>query len=195
MQSIAQVCRSVWWSYAAAGAIALVAAAIVALQVVSAPFGTGAWQLAGGLLIVVAVFRAPGGIRQAAPLFGAGAAGVVLGVAGILIPALDPRVSLVAIGIWSLVAGASYLAVARVIRAFRVPDGGLYNLAWASIGVGIVASTAAAFGLGGSVLAPPAALAVTGVVTIAAALRLRDVADEAPAVLSHRAQRRAERRR
>jgi hypothetical protein len=184
------MCRSVWWAFAAAGSIALVAAVAAALQPVSAPAFTGAWQLAAGVLLLLASVRSPGGIPKAMPFFGTAAAGVVLGIVGVLLPAPDSQIGLVAIGIWSLLAGAGYLAISRIARAFRVRDGGLMVIAWAGVATGIAVSTMAVFKLGSSTLAVPAALAITGAVTIAAATRLRELPDEAPPILSNRELRR-----
>lgn len=193
MPPIAQMCRSVWWAFAAAGAVALVAAALVAPGLVTAPLGAGAWQALAGAFLLVAAFRAPGGVTSAVPFLGVAGTGVVLGGAGLLVPALDLRISLIAIGIWGVVAGASYLAIARIARALHVPDGGLYRVAWLGIAVGVAASTLPAFGLGASTLVPAVALAVTGAIAIAASLRLRVLPDEAPPALSHREARRRER--
>jgi hypothetical protein len=49
MQPYARMCRSIWWAFAASGAIALVAAGAAAVQVAPAPFLAGVWQLASGL--------------------------------------------------------------------------------------------------------------------------------------------------
>jgi hypothetical protein len=116
-----------------------------------------------------------------------------MGMAVALLPSDDPRVSLSIIGIWVLVTGAGYLAIARIARAFRVPDGGLYLVSWAAIGAGVVISTLPVFGFGNAALAPAAALAAAGAVTIAAATRMRILPDEAPPVLSNREARRRER--
>jgi len=200
MQPYARLCRSVWWAFAATAAIALVAAAAAALQVAPAPFIVGVWQLAGSLLLLVALLRAPGGIRRSTgglmrslPFLGAAVGGILLGLFGVLLPSSDPRISLLAIGIWDVLAGAGYLAISSLARGFRVPDGGLYLIAWAGIAVGIGVSTLPAWGLGNSALVPAAALAATGAVTLAAALRLRVIPFEAPPVVSKREARRRER--
>jgi hypothetical protein len=193
MPPIAQMCRSVWWAFAAGGAAALVAAALVAAALVGPPLGAAAWQTLAGVLILVAAFRAPGGLGRAIPFLGAAGAGVVLGGAGLIVPTFDPRISLIGIGIWGVVAGAGYLAVARFARAFRVPDGGLFTVAWLGLAVGIAVSTLPAFGLGASTLAPAGALAATGAISIMASLRLRILPDEAPPALSHRETRRRDR--
>jgi len=193
MPPIAQMSRSVWWAFAAAGAAALVAAALVAPGVVTPSLGAAAWQTLAGVLLFVAVFRAPGGVVRAVPFLGAAGAGVVLGGAGLLAPALDPRISLIAIGIWGVVAGAGYLTVARFARAFHVPDGGLFTVAWLGLAVGIAVSTLPAFGLGASAFAPAGALAATGAISILAAVRLRVLPDEAPPTLSRREARRQQR--
>ena len=192
MQSIAIMCRSVWWAFAAAGVLALVAAAVAALQIVPAPLVTGTWQFASGIVLLVAAVRVPGGIRQAIPILGAAVAGVLLGIAVALLPSDDPRVSLSIIGIWTLVTGAGYLAIARIARALRIPDGGLYAIAWAAIAIGVVVSTLPVFGLGNAALAPAASLCMVGAVTIAAATRMRVLPDETPPVLSNREARRRE---
>lgn len=192
MPPIAQMCRSVWWAFAAAGAAALVAAALVAPGLVTAPLGAAAWQTLAGALLLVAASRAPGGVVRALPFLGAAGAGVVLGGAGLLLPTFDPRISLIGIGIWGVVAGAGYLAVARFARAFRIPDGGLFTVAWLGLAVGICVSTLPAFGLGASSLAPAGALAATGAISLLASVRLRVLPDEAPPVLSHREARRRE---
>jgi uncharacterized membrane protein HdeD (DUF308 family) len=193
MQSIARMSRSVWWAFAAAGVIAFAAAAVAALQLAPAPIVTGVWQLASGIVLLVAARRVPGGFRQAIPILGAAVAGVLLGVAVALLPTDDPRVSLSIIGIWVLVTGAGYLAIANIVRALRIPDGGLYAIAWVAIGIGIVVSTVPAFGFGNAALVPAVALALAGAVTIAAATRMRILPDEAPPVLSNREERRRER--
>lgn len=193
MPPIPPMCRSVWWAFGLAGAIALVAAAAAALQVASAPLIVGVWQLAAGTLLLIALVRAPIGIAQAMPFIGVAVGGVVLGAVGILLPSLDPRISLIAIGIWAVLAGAGFLAVARLAAAQHVVDVSLLRMAWAAIATGVVVSTFPAFGLGNSPLAPAAALAITGAVTIAASLRLRVMPDEAPAEVSKREARRRER--
>jgi hypothetical protein len=190
---IPPMCRSVWWAFALAGVFALVAAAATALQVAPAPLLVGAWQLAAGTLLVVALVRAPAGIAQAMPFIGVAAGGVVLGAVGILLPSLDPRISLIAIGLWAVLAGAGLLAVVQLAAAQHVVDITLLRIAWATIVTGVVVSTFPAFGLGSSPLAPAAGLAVTGALTIAASLRLRVMPDEAPALLSNREARRRER--
>lgn len=193
MPPIAQMCRSVWWAFAAAGAAALVAAALVMPGLVTAPLGAAAWQALAGVLLFVAAVRAPGGVSRALPFLGSAGTGVVLGGMGLLVPTLDPRISLIGIGIWGVVAAAGYLAVARIARAFRIPDGGLFNVAWLGLAIGVAVSTLPAFGLGASALAPAAALAATGAISILAAGRLRVLPDEAPPVLSGREARRRER--
>ena len=200
MQPYARLCRSIWWAFAATAAIALVAAAAAALMVAPAPFIVGVWQLAGSLLLFVGLLRAPGGIRRSTgglmrslPFLGAAVGGILLGLFGVLLPSSDPRISLLAIGIWDVLAGAGYLAISSLARGFRVPDGGLYVIAWAGIAVGIGVSTLPAWGLGNSALVPAAALAATGAVTLAAALRLRVIPFEAPPVVSKREARRRER--
>jgi hypothetical protein len=193
MPPIAQMCHSVWWAFAAGGVAALVAAALVAPGLVTPLLGAAAWQALAGVLLFVAVFRAPGGVARAFPFLGAAGAGVVLGGAGLLVPTLDPRISLIVIGIWGVVAGAGYLAVARVARAFRVPDGGLFIVAWLGLGVGMVVSTLPAFGLGASTIVPAGAIAATGAISILASVRLRVLPDEVPAAISNREARRRER--
>lgn len=193
MPPIAQMCRSVWWAFAAGGVAALVAAALVAPGLVTAPVGAAAWQALAGILILVAALRAPGGLVRAVPVLGAAGAGVILGGVGLLVPALDARISLIGIGIWGVVAGAGYLAIARVARAFRVPDGGLYTVAWLGLAVGIAVSTIPAFGLGAATLVQAGAIAATGAISILAAVRLQVLPDEAPPVVSHREARRRER--
>jgi len=190
MPPIAQMCRSVWWAFAVGGAAALIAAALVAAALVTPPLGAAAWQTLVGVLLFVAAFRAPGGVARAVPFLGAAGTGVVLGGAGLLAPALEPQISLIGIGIWGVVAGAGYLAVARFARAFHVPDGGLYTIAWLGLVVGVGASTLPAFRLGASPLVPAVALAATGAISILASVRLRVLPDEAPSVLSNREARR-----
>ena len=193
MPPIAQMCRSVWLAFAAAGAAALAAAALVAPGLVSPPLGSAAWLTLAGVLVAFAAYRAPGGFRQALPFVGAAATGVILGGMGLLVPTLDPRVGLIGVGIWGVVAAAGYLAVARFARAFHVPDGGLMTVAWLGLGIGIVVSTLPTFGLGGSALVLAGAMAATGAVSLLASARLRVLPDEAPPVLSHREARRRER--
>jgi hypothetical protein len=187
------MCRSVWWAFAFAGVIALVAAVAAALQVASAPLVVGVWQLAAGTALVIALIRARIGIALAIPFLGAAVGGVVLGAVGILLPSLDARISLIAIGIWAVLAGAGFLAVVRLAAAQRVVDIGLLRIAWATIAAGVIVSTFPAFGLGNEPLAPAAGLAITGGLTIAASLRLRVMPDEAPADVSNREARRRER--
>ncbi len=193
MPPIAQMCRSVWWAFAAGGIAALAAAVLVAPGLVTAPVGAAAWQTLAGILILVAAFRAPGGFLRAIPFLGAAGAGIVLGGMGLLVPALDPRISLIGIGIWGVVAAAGYLAIARLARAFRVPDGGLFTIAWLGLAVGVAVSTLPAFRLGDSTLVQAGAMAATGAISILASLRLRVLPDEAPPVLSNREARRRER--
>lgn len=191
MPPIAQMCRSVWWAFAAGGAAALAAAVLVVTGLVTPSWGAAASQTLAGVLLFVAVFRAPGGVSRAFPFLGAAGAGVVLGGVGLLVPTLDARISLIAIGIWGVVAAAGYLAIARLARAFHVPDGGLFKVAWLGLVVGIVVSTLPAFGLGASTFVPAGALAATGAISILASVRLRVLPGEAPPALSHReAQRR-----
>ena len=200
MQPYARLCHAVWWAFAATAALALLAAGAVAVQLAPAPFIAGAWELAAGLLVLVALLRAPGGIRRSTgglmrslPFMGAAVGGIVMGAFGVLLPSSDPRVSLIAIGLWSVLAGAGNLAMASLARGFRVPDGGLYLVAWIGIAAGIGISTLPAWGLGNAALAPAAALAITAAVTVAAAVRLRVMPEEAPPVLSKREARRRER--
>ncbi len=190
MQPFARMCRSVWWAFAAAGVIALLAALAVALEVAAPTLITGVWQLSAGVLLIAALMRAPGGMTRALPFVGVAVGGAVLGLFGVLLPSSDPRISLLAIGIWSVLAGAGYLAVASLARRYRVPDGGLYVVAWIGIAVGIGVSTLPAFGLGKAVPVAVAALAMTGAVTVVAATRLRVLPEEAPPVLSNREARR-----
>lgn len=193
MPPISQMCRSVWWAFAAGGVAAIVAAGLVAAGLVTAPLGVAAWQALTGIAILVAALRATGGVGRAVPFLGAAGAGIVFGVSGLLVPALDHRITLIGIGIWSAVAAAGYLAIARLARAFGIPDGGLYSIAWLGMGVGIVASTLPAFALGGEVFIQAGALAATGAISILAATRLRVLPDEAPPAVSHREAQRRER--
>ena len=193
MPPIAQMCRSVWWAFAAGGVAALVAAVLVAPGLVTSPLGAAAWQTLAGVFILVAAIRAPGGLVRAVPFLGAAGAGIILGGMGLLVPTLDPRISLIGIGIWGVVAAAGYLAIARLARAFRVPDGGLFTIAWVGLAVGVGVSTIPAFRLGESSLVQAGALAATGAISILASLRLRVLPDEASPVLSNREARRRER--
>ncbi len=193
MRAAAEMSRSIWWAFAAGGVLALAAATATGLGVVAATVATGAWQLPTGILILVAIRRAPGAVTDAIPFLGAGAGGAVLGLVGVALPSVDQRIALIAIGIWAVVAGAGFLTVARVAQANKVADGGLTTVAWASIGAGAGISTLPAFGLGSATYAPAAALAITGVVTLLAALRLRVLPDAGPGAISHREQRRRER--
>jgi hypothetical protein len=190
MPPIAQMSRSVWWAFAASGAAALVAAALVAAALVTPPMGVAAWQAIAGALILIAASRAPGGVGRAAPFLGAAGVGVVLGVAGLFARSLEPRILLIGIGIWGVVAGAGYLTIARFARAFRVPDGGLYTVAWLGLAVGIAVSTLPMFKLGESTLSCAGALAATGAVSILASARLRVLPDEAPTGISRREEQR-----
>ena len=90
MQQYARMCRSVWWAFAVGGAAALVAAALVIAGLVGPLRGAAAWQTLAGVLILVAVFRAPGGVGRSVPFLGAAGAGVVLGGAGLLLPTSRP---------------------------------------------------------------------------------------------------------
>jgi hypothetical protein len=193
MEPIARMCRSIWWAFAASGVIGLVAAGAAALQLAPAPFIAGTWQLASGILILVASMRAPGGLPQALPFLGAAAGGIVLGAAGVFLPSPDPRIGLIGIGIWTVLACAGCLAVARFARAFGVPDGGLFRVSLIGIAAGAAISTLPAFGLGNAALAPVLALAVSGAVAIVASLRLRILPDEPPPSLSKREARRRQR--
>ena len=193
MRPTAEISRSVWWAFGVGGGLALVAAAITALGLVAATPAAGAWLFGTGALILLAIRRAPVGIADAIPFLGAGAGGVVLGAVGVALPADDQKIALIAIGVWALVAGAGYLAVARMARAYRVPDGGLTTVAWASIIAGMGISVLTVFGLGAAAATPAVAMAVVSVVTIVASSRLRTLPDEAPPALSHREQRRRER--
>jgi hypothetical protein len=192
MEPFARTSRAVWWAFAGAGVLALVAAAAVGLALAPALVATGAWQLTSSILMAIAIARAPG-LRPAVPFVGVIAAGTIFGLAGLLAHGGDERIALIVIGIWSVLAGAGCLAISRFARAFRVPDGGLYSSAWLSIGVGVAASTLPAFGLGGTAAVPAAALTATGFAVILNATRLRTMPDSAPAVLSKREQRRRER--
>ena len=193
MQQIARMCRSVWWALAVAGIGALAAAAVVAAGLVATVPATGAWLLVAGAAILVAALRAPDGFRSALPFAGGGVAGLVLGAVAFLLPADESSSAIVSIGLWSLVTGAGCLAVARIAAALRIPDGGLYVVAWAGILAGIGISSLPVVGLGRTTLAAAAALAVTGVIAILAALRLRVLPDEAPPALSKREARRRDR--
>jgi hypothetical protein len=193
MQPTALMCRAVWWAFAVAGAAALVGALGIALEVAPAAVVTGVWQLVGGAAIMAAILRAPGGVAKAVPFIGAAVGGLILGAAGLLFPAHDPRIALIAIGIWTVVAGAGYRVAARIIRAFGAPDGGLWTISWIAIGWGAVVSTLPAWALGNSLLLITAATAVTGVVTLDAARRLRVVPEAAPEALSKREIQRRER--
>ncbi len=193
MRRVAEMAHATWWAFAVAGVAAVVAAAASAIGLATPAVAAGAWQLVAGLTLLAAMTRLPGRFRDAIPFLGIASVGVVLGAAGLLLPATEDRISLIAIGIWCVVAGASYRAVSRIARAFGVPDGGLGLAAWASIGVGVAVSTLPAFKLGSSLLVTAGALAAAGIVTILASLRLRDLPDEAPPVLSNREVRRRER--
>jgi hypothetical protein len=193
MQPIARMCHSMWWAFAAAGVIAFVAAAAIALQVASASVAVGVWQFAAGVLLVGAARRAPGGFAAAVPFLGAAVGGLFLGAAGMLFQAPEPRISLIPIGIWSVLVGAGFRAVAQIARAKGVPDGGLYPISWIAIGMGAAVSTLPAWGLGNFVLLAAAATTVTGAVTVAGALRLRVMPEEAPPAISNREARRRDR--
>jgi hypothetical protein len=192
MEPLARSANILWWAFAAAGSLALAAAVVVLAGVATVALVTGAWQLATGIGILVAILRGPG-LRAALPFFAPAVAGVLLGIAALLLPEDDPRISLIAVGIWAVLAGAGYLTVARVARAYGVPDGGLYLVAWASIGIGVIATTVPAFTLGASAAAVAAALAASGVVTLLASQRMRVLPGAPPPVVSKREQRRRER--
>lgn len=193
MEPIARMCRSVWWAFAVSGALALVAAAAALAGAVGISRAVGAWQLTSGVLLFVAAFRAPGGVKSAIPFVGAAIAGLIFGLLGILLATPDVAVSLLATGIFGLVAGAGFLAVARVARDLHVPDGGLFLVAYAAIGAGVVVTTLTVFRLATGQLAAAIGVAVVGGIAIVAALRLRVLPDGAPEVVSNRELRRRER--
>lgn len=192
LEPLVRSSRQVWWAFAASGALALVAAAVVAVAAFPAARVAGLWELVAGLLILVAILRGAG-LRASLPFFAPVAAGILLGTAALLLPEEDERIALIGVGIWAVLAGAGFLTVARVARAYRVPDGGLYAVSLASIGIGVVATTLPAFTLGASALVVAGGLAATGIVTILAAQRLRVLPFEPAPVLSKREQRRRER--
>ncbi len=193
MEAIARLCRSAWWAFAVSGALAFAAAAAVVAELASPPRAIGAWELASGILILVAAAATRTGARGALPFLGAAAVGIVLGLAGLVLPYDNPSIGLIAIGIWAVVLGAGFLAVSRVARAFGIRDGGLYVIAWASLGTGIIASTLPAFKLGTSPLVPATAMALTGAITFAASTRLRILPGERAEPVSKREARRRER--
>jgi hypothetical protein len=192
MELLARSANLLWPAFAVAGGLGLAAAVVVLADVTSTALVTGAWQLVAGIIILGAILRGPG-LRAALPFFAPAAAGILVGGAALLLPEDDPRISLIAVGIWAVLAGAGYLTVARVARASRVPDGGLYLVAWASIAVGVVATTMPAFTLGASAAAVAAGMAAAGALTILASRTLRVLPSVAPAVISKREQRRRER--
>jgi len=193
MESLARSSRAVWWAFTFAGGAAIVAAAVALTAFVGAPFAAGVWLLASGVVLLVALVRSPGGIREGIPFAGVALVSLLLGIAGVVLPREGTAVALVMIGIWAVVAGAAFLAISSIALARRVSDAGLRVIAWATIGVGIATSTAPVFGFGSEPLAAVAALVAAGVVGIVAATRLRIMPDEAPPVLSKREQRRRER--
>jgi hypothetical protein len=193
MESLARSSRAVWWAFTFAGGAAIVAAAVALVGIVGAPFAAGIWQLATAIVLIVALRRSPGGIREGIPFAAVALVSLLLGLAGVVLPREGTAVALVMIGIWAVVAGAAFLAVSSIALARHVPDAGLRVIAWATIGVGIATSSAPVFGFGSEPLAAVAALVAAGVVAIVAATRLRIMPDEAPAALSKREQRRRER--
>jgi hypothetical protein len=193
MESLARSSRAVWWAFTFAGAAAIVAAAVALVGIVGAPFAAGVWQLATATVLIVALRRSPGGIREGIPFAAVALVSLLLGLAGVVLPREGTAVALVMTGIWAVVAGAAFLAVSSIALARHVPDAGLRVIAWATIGVGIATSSAPVFGFGSEPLAAVAALVAAGVVGIVAATRLRIMPDEAPAALSKREQRRRER--
>ena len=193
MESLARSSRAVWWAFTFAGAAAIAAAAIALSGVVGAPFAAGVWQLASAAVLLVALRRSPGGIREGIPFAGLALVSLLLGIAGVVLPREGTAVALVMIGIWAVVAGAAFLAISSIALARHVPDAGLRVIAWATIAVGIVTSSAPVFGFGSEPLAPVAALVAIGAVSLVAATRLRIMPDEAPPALSKREQRRRER--
>ena len=193
MESLARSSRAVWWAFTFAGGAAFVAAAVALTAFVGAPFAAGVWLLATGVVLLVALVRSPGGIREGIPFAGVALVSLLLGIAGVVLPREGTAVALVMIGIWAVVAGAAFLAISSIALARHVPDAGLRVIAWATIGVGIATSTVPVFGFGSEPLAAVAALVAAGVVGIVAATRLRIMPDEAPPVLSKREQRRRER--
>jgi FtsH-binding integral membrane protein len=193
MESLARSSRAVWWAFTVAGAGAIVAAAIAVTGVVGAPFAAGLWLLATAVVLLVALVRSPGGVREGIPFAGVALVSLLLGIAGVVLPREGTSVALVMIGIWAVVAGAAFLAISSIALARRVPDAGLRVIAWATIGVGIATSSAPVFGFGSEPLAAVAALVAVGVVGLVAATRLRIMPDEAPPAVSKREQRRRER--
>jgi len=193
VDSIPRTSRSLWWTIAVAGIGALVAAAVVALELVAPVPAVGAWLIVAGAVVLAASLRAPDGFRAALTFAGGAILALLLGIVSLLVPAGEAGAAIVAVGLWILILGAGCLAVSRVSVALHVPDGGLSLVAWAAILAGIVISTLPVFGRGWTTPAAAAALAVTGVIAILAALRLRVLPDEAPPALSKREARRRDR--
>lgn len=193
MDSIPRTSRRLWWTIAVAGIGALVAAAVVALELVAPVPAVGAWLIVAGAVVLAASLRAPDGFRAALTFAGGAILALLLGIVSLLLPAGEAGAAIVAVGIWILILGTGCLAVSRVSVALHVPDGGLSLVAWAAILAGIVISTLPVFGRGWTTPAAAGALAVSGILAIVAAMRLRALALEAPPVLSKRETRRRER--
>lgn len=193
MEFLARSSRAVWWSFAFAGIAAIVAAAAAGAALIAPLVAIGAWQLASGIAILAALVRSPDGVRAGIPFAGVALVSIVLGAAGIVLQGEGTQVALLMTGLWSVVAGASLLAVSSILMARRIADPVLRLIAYAAIIVGVVSSSATAFGLGSNPAAPAAALVVVGVVMVLASRRLRVLPDDPPEVVSKREQRRRER--
>lgn len=193
MDAIPRTSRSLWWTIAVAGIGALVTAAVVALELVAPVSAVGVWLIVAGAVVLAASLRAPDGFRAALTFAGGAILAILLGIVSLLLPAGEAAAAIVAVGLWILILGAGCLAVSRVSVALHVPDGGLSLVAWAAILAGIVISTLPVFGRGWTTPAAAGALAVSGILAIVAAMRLRALPLEAPPVLSKREARRQQR--
>jgi len=193
MRSTAEMCRSAWWGFAVAG-IASIAAAFLSLLLPDwEPRPAGVALLAGGAALAAALARSPAERAAATPFMGAAAGGIVLGLITLALPSAGRGISLVSVGIWTVLAGAGFLAVARLAAAYRVPDGGLSVVAWATLVAGVGISVPPMFSLGDWPWASVLALAVSGALAVVASRRLRVIPDEPPRVLSNRERRRRSR--
>lgn len=186
MLSIIQGARGMWLPVAVAGGAALAVALVAAFWTGSPTLPVGAWALVVAAAIFAAAWRAPAGFGSALPYLGAAIAGLVLGVALLALPSRESRTAVIAIGILGIVPAAGHLSVARVARAIGLPDGGLYEIGWIGLAAGMATVALPVFGFGVTALTGSAALAITGAITLLAAVRLRMLPLELPAPLSRR---------
>lgn len=191
MPPMGDMCRSIWWAVAAAGGAGLVAAVVTAIGLLSPVVATGAWLLVTAFLLLWGATRTPGGVRSALAFAGAGAIALLLGAVSFVLPSSEYNSSLVMVGLMCLVLGADCLAISRISAATRIPDGGLYAVAWVAILAGIGISSLPLLGWRATPLPLAGALAVTGGLMLVAARILRTFPLE-PVPVSKREARRRE---